>query len=118
MIEELIFWVTGIVEDNPIPYEVKHIVFCYTLTNNCFIVFMGGCEQKPLQENMFDYFPLEAQYFDSKQLYSIKDESYFVKLFPKVIDEAFSDEFLTSQFNDKKIYFSKYGNLPKYLFCL
>lgn len=117
MTDEIMFWLEEIVEDDPLPYEIKHITFLYTKQNGCISLCMGGTEQKPTLCNMFDYFPLEAQYFDLKEL-ATSNEQYFVKLMCYFISEAFSNDYLKLQFNAKKIYFGKVGTKPKFLFCL
>lgn len=117
MIEDLRFWLEQIVEDDPIPYEIKHIIFYY-VCDNAITLCMGGTEQKPTQNNMFDYFPLEAQYFNCKELNTIKDEDYFQRLLKSSLDECFSSGYLKNQFKDKKIYICNSTILPKYIFCL
>lgn len=111
MSESLAFWLLQIVEDNPIPYEIKHIIFVY----DNFSLFVGGTENIPTTKNMFDYFPLEAQYFDCNQFYKIIDNKFFEVAFD-VIDEAFSNDYLKTQLKNKKIYFSKFSISPKFLF--
>ncbi len=117
MTDELIFWLEEIVDDDPLPYEIKHITFLYTKQNGCFELCMGGTEQKPNPNNMFDYFPLEAQYFDLKD-FAIFNEQYFVKLMCYFISEAFSSDYLKIQFKAKRIHFAKVGEKPKFLFYL
>lgn len=108
MSENLAFWLLQIVEDDPVPYEIKHIIFVY----DNFSLFVGGTENAPNNNNMFDYFPLEAQYFDYVDLYKIKSFDVICN----VIDEAFSNDYLKDQLKNKKIYFAKFGNTPKFLF--
>ncbi len=117
MTEDLRFWLEQIVEDDPIPYEVKHIIFSY-IFDGAITLCMGGTEQKPTINNMFDYFPLEAQFFDCKKLKKIKDEAYFCRLLKFSLNECFCSEYLKNQFKSKKIYIYNGTNMPKYLFCL
>lgn len=116
MIDKFTFWLESIVEDTPIPYEVKHISFVYTKRNGCFVLMLGGTETAPNLNNMFDFFPLEAQYHFDNELYNITDESYFVKLMQTVIDESFSSDYIKHQYKGKKIYFGKYKEKLKFLF--
>ena len=76
IIENFSFWLESIVEDDPIPYEIKNISFVYTKTNSCFVLCMGGTEFKPNQNNIFDFFPLEAQFFYFIQLNKIKASKF------------------------------------------
>ncbi len=117
MTEDLKFWLEQIVEDDPIPYEIKYIIFSYTF-DGVITLCMGGTEQKPTQNNMFDFFPLEAQFFDCKELARINDRSFFERLFENSLDECFCDKYLKNQFKGKKIYLYNGINMPKYLFCL
>ncbi len=118
MIEEFSFWLNSIVEDDPIPYEVKHITFMYIENNNSFFVCVGGNEFKPNTNNMFDYFPLEAQFFYSKKMNEINSETYLKKLVVYCIDESFSSPYLKEQFMNRKIYICKRGEKPKFLFVV
>ena len=120
MITEFQFWLESIVEDFPIPYEVKHICFVYEKHNNAFVLSMGGCELKPNINNIFDYYPLEAQFFFDKTINNIKtqNEDYYAKIVKTVIDESFSSDYLKIQFDDKSIYFGEYGNKLDFLFTI
>ena len=100
------FWLLSIVEDDPIPYEINHIVFVINQDNS---ITMGGCEQKPNLNNMFDYYPLEAQYFYLKNLSYLQIKN--------LIDESFSNEELKFQFKKRKIYCSYFDNI-EFLFCV
>ncbi len=120
MIDDIIknfsFWLESIVEDDPIPYEIENISFVYTKTNSCFVLCMGGTEFKPNQNNIFDFFPLEAQFFYFIQLNKIKDENYYKNLIKTCIDESFSSSYLKEQYNKKYIYFGEYGKKLEFLF--
>ena len=118
MISDFTHWLEGIVEDDPVPYEVKNICFVYTQTNNCFSLFMGGTENYPTLNNMFDYFPLEAQYYNFNELYKIKDLHHFTKMCKYLIDECFSSVVLKTQFAQKRIFWGEYGAKPELLFNL
>ena len=120
MIDDIIknfsFWLESIVEDFPIPYEIKNICFVYTKTNSCFVLCMGGTEFKPNLNYIFDYFPLEAQFFNFYELNKIKDEKYYKNLVKNCIDESFASKYLKQQFNKKSIYFGEYGQNLEFLF--
>ena len=116
IIENFSFWLESIVEDDPIPYEIKNISFVYTKTNSCFVLCMGGTEFKPNQNNIFDFFPLEAQFFYFTELNKIEDENYYKNLIKTCIDESFSSSYLKEQYNKKYIYFGEYGKKLEFLF--
>lgn len=118
MIKSFSFWLESIVEDDPIPYEINHIIFMYEENNKSFSLCVGGTEFKPNYNNMFDYFPLEAQFLCLKQLNEISDEMYYKKLIMFYIDESFSSQYLKEQFLNKKIYLCKKGESPKFLFVV
>ena len=44
MPEDFIFWIKQIVEDDPIPYEIKHIYFAISLNSKIANLCMGGRE--------------------------------------------------------------------------
>ena len=114
MIEMMTFWLLSIVEDDPIPYEISSIFFCHYKH----LLFMGGCEYKPLLNYMFDYFPLEAQYFDCEQLHDIIGSKYYDAIVVDAINESFSNNTLKHEFHNKKIYYGEYGKKLKYLFTI
>ena len=120
MIDDIIknfsFWLESIVEDDPIPYEIKNICFVYTKTNSCFVLCMGGTEFKPNQNNIFDFFPLEAQFFNCFELNKINDEKYYRHLIKTCIDQSFSSNYLKYQYYKKCIYFGEYGERLEFLF--
>ena len=45
MINEFIFWVMGVLEDDPIPYEVTKIYFCLHRENGNIFISFGGNEK-------------------------------------------------------------------------
>ena len=120
MITEFQFWLESIVEDDPIPYEIKNICFVYEKHNNAFVLSMGGCELKPNNNNIFDYYPLEAQFYFDKSFNNIKieKEDYYKQIVKAVIDESFSSDYLKSQYNNRNIYFGEYGQTLEFLFTI
>lgn len=64
---EFIFWLRGIIEDDPIPYEIKSLVFF--INKNYEIGFSGAEEENIKTIYLNFYFPLEAEYFFSVELY-------------------------------------------------
>ncbi len=64
-----IAWLNGLIEDDPIPYEIKSLVF-YISSNN--EIGFSGTEQTDVKiVDKFFFHPLEAQYFFCPKLYSI-----------------------------------------------
>lgn len=115
-LNELEFWLISIVEDDPLPDEIKYITFFYNENGKMFSLSMGGNELYFKNNYNFDYFPLEAQFCYDKEMMNISDESFFVKMAIKKIDESFYNKELKKNFLNRKIYFAKYGQTPKFLF--
>ncbi|MBE5746410.1 MAG: hypothetical protein E7359_03900 [Clostridiales bacterium] len=63
-----IAYLTGLIEDDPIPYEIKSLVFFINSNNE--IGFSGSEEEDIKIIDLYFYFPLEAEYFDFKPLYN------------------------------------------------
>lgn len=118
MINNFQYWLESIVEDNPIPYEIKHICFICSQNGKILTLSMGGCELKPTQNNMFDYYPLEAQFYFDRKLFKITNQEYYKKLVKDIIDESFSSYYLKYQFNGKSIYFGTLNGDLEFLFSL
>lgn len=65
---DFIFWLRGLIEDDPIPYEINSLVFF--IDKNFEIGFSGSEENNINLIDYYFYFPLEAEYFFSTELYS------------------------------------------------
>ena len=90
-------WVLGTLEDDPLPYEVRHIIFC--LHKEGFLSF-GGQEILPKMLFNFEYYPLEAQFFPLKtpqrfSLYSLR----------KLLENALHSDAFAHAFQEKQIFF-------------
>lgn len=59
--EKLYCWICGILEDDPLPDEVKFVYFCIVEDKRGYHLELRGSEIKNCQ--YFEYRPLEAQYF-------------------------------------------------------
>ena len=102
MINKLIFWLEGITEDTPLTDEIDIIVFKINVNGNYkFLELIGLEKQTNLNQMLFS--PLEAQFFNIKQLFC-KDENVFLYRIKNIIEEAFSSEILKQQFYKRKIY--------------
>ena len=115
---DLDLWLGGIVEDTPIPFEIKNIIFFYDQNGKVFSLGMGGVENTPKTATGFEFFPKEAEFCFEKQLLSIQNEEYFRSLAKSMIDECFFDKNLKTQFAGKKIYFGKLNEDVEYLFTI
>lgn len=65
---EFRLWLKGLIEDDPIPYEIKSLVFYLNKNNE--IGFSGTEESEVKVVDKFFYYPLEAQYFYFPNLYN------------------------------------------------
>lgn len=65
-------WLNGLIEDDPIPYEIKTLVFYVNINNE--IGFSGTESENVKIIDLYFYYPLESEYFDFKPLYN-----YFYK---------------------------------------
>lgn len=85
--EEFISWIEGIIEDDPIPYEIKSLVF---YLNSHFEIGFSGTEKEKVEiVNRFFYEPLEAQFFYCtklyKQFYEKKDIDFCLIVLEKLL---------------------------------
>lgn len=65
--KDFIFWLKGLIEDDPIPYEINSLVFF--VDKNFEIGFSGSEEMQVQYVDYYFYFPFEAEYFFSFDLY-------------------------------------------------
>lgn len=65
--KDFLFWINGLIEDDPIPYEIKNLVF---FVNKNYEIGFSGSENKIKKIDFYFYFPLEAEYFFNIELYS------------------------------------------------
>ncbi len=102
--EEFIFWISSMVEDNPIPYEISCIYFVLDFSNRYCVLSFVGCE---LEENPllnYEYFPLDAYNFENQSFLQIKD-IYLAKITVKeLIEQSLETPEFKSIFNNKKIF--------------
>ena len=71
--EIFIFWFKGLIEDDPIPYEIKTLVFYINKHNE--IGFSGTEAENIKIVDLFFYYPLEAQFFYCPKLTSLMKKS-------------------------------------------
>ena len=85
--EEFISWIEGIIEDDPIPHEIKSLVF---YLNSHFEIGFSGTEKEKVEiVDRFFYEPLEAQFFYFsklyKQFYEKKDIDFCLIVLEKLL---------------------------------
>lgn len=101
-------WVNGLVEDDPIPYEINCLVF---YINENFEIGFSGFESESINVVEFGpYFPLESEYFYSKRLISILNSNkenkrnYVLKLLKEILIKFQQDDY-KNIFLNRKIYY-------------
>ena len=93
---EFICWINGILEDDPIPYEITSLVF---FINKNFEIGFSGSESENINKVDYGfYFPLESEYFFSIDLYSyislMKDkEKQSIELLKKILLKLKNDNY-------------------------
>ena len=109
MQREFILWVMGVLEDDPIPYEVKEIYFCLHRKNGNIFLSFGGNEKKEKIVFNFEYYPLEAQFF------ALQEQNKFT-LFSlrKLLETAMKNEDFFKAFCDKNINYCIFGGKEIY----
>lgn len=62
-----VLWIKGVFEDDPLPFEIRIIVFIFEYKNSFVSLNFSGGERITKKVEPLDYFPLESQcFFDSK----------------------------------------------------
>ena len=75
MVEQFIFWLLGIIEDDPLPDEVECILFNTRINGNYKYIELKGYEKEP-NINAVSFSPLEAQFFYSFTLAKMQNENF------------------------------------------
>ncbi len=89
-------------EDEPIPYEIKIIVFKVSKNGEYKNIEMLGFESIDLMSKV-PYRPLEAQFFWCHDLSKLNEQKFIYNL-GAIIEEAFTSNILKQQFKARKIY--------------
>ena len=114
MLEDFVFWIKSIVEDDPIPYEIKNIYFCLVKNKKAITLMLGGRETDKNCVCDFEYFPLEAQYFFNRSFNEIGD-LYLAKLAAKnLIEESLFDKDILGIFKGKTVFVGEFMKSPEY----
>lgn len=112
MVVKFTSWLEGLIEDDPLPYEINIIVFNIRQNGRYRYLECIGYEQE-INQNSVAYYPLEAQCFLCHELAKLDDRIWFECEY--IIEESFSSKILKQQFKNKKIYL-KYKEKIKFLF--
>lgn len=98
MVDDFIFWLKGIEEDDYLPLEIKHIYFYISGSD----IGMGGRETFSERIGDFEFYPLEAQFFNKS--YNItKFDSKLLKL-KLLVEDSFEDKELKEIYKDRHIH--------------
>lgn len=110
--EEFCEWILGIEEDDPLPPEIEFVYFVFSTNQGMNVLQYAGCEFEPKIICSFDHFPLEAQFFHSRDFLRIGSEQakQFGTLFASEIK---NDERFQNLFKEKIIRFVEFGALAK-----
>lgn len=109
VLEDFLYWVLGIQEDDPLPYEINYIYFLISFSNNaCTLVYVGSenFEKQPVN---FEYFPLEAQYFYNQTFNQITEINLALLALKQLLEDSFDNPEFKKMFKNKKIYFGEFA---------
>lgn len=105
-------WVLGVEEDDPLPPEIRFVLFVFSSHQNINHLQYVGCENAPKIICSFDYCPLEAQFFYCNKFLKLDPQTalQFCELFVKEIknDPDFEQLFL-----NKTLQFVQFGECFK-----
>lgn len=113
MVEQFIFWILGIVEDDPLPDEINCLLFETKINGDYKYLQLKGYEKEP-NVNSISFNPLEAQFFNNRTLARMKKDNFIYNA-KYIINESVANAEIINVFNNKKIYFKYLDNL-EYLF--
>ena len=110
MLEEFSFWLKGIIEDTPIPPEIYNLYFSlHKLNNYIFISFGGNQFEQKICLN-FEFYPLEAQFFDVFKF----NKNFSLLNLRNLIEKIINQPFFQNIFNGKNIFISYFGEKPHF----
>lgn len=109
----MIFWLSSIVEDTPLPDEIKKIVIVvYSEKKNKYLKFLGY--EKQIDINAPAFYPLEGQYFYYKDMLTLSEKEMILRII-STIEDSFYDKGLKHEYANREI-FVYYGKNLKFLF--
>ena len=102
-------WLEGIFEDDPLPDEIKILLFNVCVNNVYRYVEVMGFE-KEINFNSIVYYPLEAQFFWNHRLAKYNKEKFYFEI-KYMIEEAFVSQNLKKELLNRKIYLKNYTEI-------
>lgn len=108
-LEDFLYWVLGIQEDDPLPYEINYIYFLISFSNNACTLVYAGSENFEKQPVNFEYFPLEAQYFYNQTFNQITEINLALLALKQLLEDSFDNPEFKKMFKNKKIYFGEFA---------
>lgn len=110
--DEFCEWVVGIEEDDPLPPEIHYIYFVFWGDCGVNALQYTGCEYEPKTICSCDYFPLEAQFFYSRDYLKLPKEQakQFAKIF---VQDIMQLGYFEQLFFGKIVKFVEYGETLK-----
>lgn len=109
VLEDFYFWITGIEEDDPLPYEIKYVYFALSFKNNMCCLSYGGNENYDEIVTSFEYFPLEAQFFKNEDFNQIIEINLAKLEVKQLLDDCFKNLEFKKIFEGKKIFICEIG---------
>lgn len=110
MVSNFKFWLKGIEEDDYLPYEIHHVYFYVS----GYDVGIGAKEIYSELIGDFDFYPLEAQFFE-KSYYITKHDNCILRL-KLLIEDAFLDKELRTIYKGKQLHIGYLGDKVTYSF--
>ena len=110
MFKEIKKWLVGIFEDDPIPYEVINLYFALHKENNYVYISFGGTELPLKQLINFEYYPLEAQFFN---VY-LFDKNFNITKLKSLVEKLLLDKDFINIFNKKTLFIGIFGKKEIY----
>lgn len=65
------YWLNGNFEDDPLPYEIKYILFSFSLKNNVINLSFSGGDMLNKTISPLTYYPLEVQFFNFSKFFNM-----------------------------------------------
>ena len=109
VLEDFYNWIIGIEEDDPVPYEIKHMYFAISFQNNICCLCYGGTELYQNNVINFEYFPLEAQFFHNQSFNNLTEVNLAMLQLKQLLDDCIDKKQFKNIFRDKKIYICELG---------
>ncbi len=114
--EEFHYWIMSMLEDGSIPYEIGHTYFIIDFSSKICILSFAGSEYKQNPLLNYEFYPLEAYFFNSQKFINIKDV-YIAKITLKeLIEQALEKSDFKAKFKNKKIYICEKFKKIDYVF--